>query len=87
MPIKVQGDLPAKAVIESENIFIMDETHTILSAGAGGVTKMKAPYDKKIERIFNFKYPYEYIERFELMNERKEQVRNFYEKYPLRPEV
>lgn len=69
------------------NIFIMDETHTILSAGAGGVTKMKAPYDKKIERIFNFKYPYEYIERFELMNERKEQVRNFYEKYPLRPEV
>ena len=69
------------------NIFIMDETHTVLSAGAGGVTKMKAPYDKKIERIFNFKYPYEYIERFELMNERKEQVRNFYEKYPLRPEV
>ena len=69
------------------NIFIMDETHTVLSAGAGGVTKLKAPYDKKIERIFNFKYPYEYIERFELMNERKEQVRNFYEKYPLRPEV
>ena len=69
------------------NIFIMDETHTVLSAGAGGVTKMKAPYDKKIERIFNFKYPYEYIERFEFMNERKEQVRNFYEKYPLRPEV
>ena len=69
------------------NIFIMDETHTVLSAGAGGVTKMTAPYDKKIERIFNFKYPYEYIERFELMNERKEQVRNFYEKYPLRPEV
>ena len=69
------------------NIFIMDETHTVLSAGAGGVTKMKAPYDKKIERIFNFKYPYEYIERFELMNERKEQVRNYYDKYPLRPEV
>lgn len=69
------------------NIFIMDETHTVLSAGAGGVTKLKAPYDKKIERIFNFKYPYEYIERFELMNERKEQVRNFYEKYPLWPEV
>lgn len=26
MPIKVQGDLPAKAVIEKENIFIMDDT-------------------------------------------------------------
>ncbi len=29
MPIKVQKDLPAKAVIESENIFIMDETRAI----------------------------------------------------------
>lgn len=29
MPIKVQGDLPAKAVIEQENIFIMDETRAI----------------------------------------------------------
>ena len=69
------------------NIFIMDETHTILSAGAGGVTKMKAPYDKKIERIFNFKYPYEYIERFEQMNERKEQVKEFYERFPLRQKI
>ena len=25
MPIKVQNDLPAKAIIESENIFIIDE--------------------------------------------------------------
>lgn len=29
MPIRVQSDLPAKAVIESENIFIMDETRAI----------------------------------------------------------
>jgi homoserine O-succinyltransferase len=29
MPIKVKGDLPAKAVIEQENIFIMDETRAI----------------------------------------------------------
>lgn len=29
MPIKVKGDLPAKAVIEKENIFIMDETRAI----------------------------------------------------------
>lgn len=65
------------------NIFIMDETHTILSTGAGGVTKMKDPNGKKIERIFNFKYPYEYIERFELMNERKEQVKDFYARYPV----
>lgn len=29
MPIRVKGDLPAKAVIESENIFIMDETRAL----------------------------------------------------------
>ena len=25
MPIKVQSDLPARAILESENIFVMDE--------------------------------------------------------------
>lgn len=65
------------------NVFIMDETHSILATGAGGVTKMKDPHGTKIERIFNFKFPYEYIDRFDLMNERKEQVRDFYERYPL----
>ena len=29
MPVKVKGDLPAKAVIENENIFIMDESRAI----------------------------------------------------------
>lgn len=29
MPIRVHGDLPAKAVIEKENIFIMDETRAV----------------------------------------------------------
>lgn len=66
------------------NIFIMDETHTILATGAGGVTKLKAPYSSKIERIFNFKYPYEYLERFELMSVRKKEVINFYEQYPIK---
>lgn len=65
------------------NVFIMDETHSILATGAGGVTKMKDPHGPKIERIFNFKFPYEYIDRFDLMNERKEQVKDFYERYPL----
>ena len=65
------------------NVFIMDETHSILATGAGGVTKLKDPHGSKIERIFNFKFPYEYIDRFDLMNERKEQVKDFYERYPL----
>ncbi len=29
MPLKVQSDLPAKAVVEKENIFIMDETRAL----------------------------------------------------------
>lgn len=29
MPIKVQSDLPAKAILESENIFLMDENRAI----------------------------------------------------------
>ena len=65
------------------NVFIMDETHSILATGAGGVTKLKDPHGPKIERIFNFKFPYEYIDRFDLMNERKEQVKDFYERHPL----
>ncbi len=65
------------------NVFIMDETHTILATGAGGVTKMKDPHGSKIERIFNFKFPYEYVDSFDLMNKRKEQVRDFYERYHL----
>lgn len=29
MPIKVQNDLPAKEILENENIFVMDETRSI----------------------------------------------------------
>jgi oxygen-independent coproporphyrinogen-3 oxidase len=61
------------------NIFIMDETHTIISVGAGGVTKLRAPGGGRIERIFNFKYPYEYISRFGEILDRKKQVEKFYD--------
>ena len=29
MPIKVQSDLPVRAILESENIFVMDETRAV----------------------------------------------------------
>ena len=29
MPIKVQSDLPAKGILENENIFVMDEFRAI----------------------------------------------------------
>ena len=47
------------------NVYVMDETHTILACGSGGVTKLKRNNPDYLERIFNFKYPYEYIDRFD----------------------
>ena len=29
MPIKTQNDLPAKEILENENIFVMDETRAV----------------------------------------------------------
>ena len=64
------------------NIYIMDETHSILACGASAVTKLREPGGSYIERIFNYKYPYEYISRFEEVLRRKEGILSFYEKYP-----
>jgi len=66
------------------NIYIMEEVHTILSAGAGGSTKLVTPGARhgKIERIFNYKYPTEYIDRFDTILARKEGVKQFYDQYP-----
>ncbi len=60
------------------NVYIMDETHTILACGASGVTKLREPGSTRIERIYNYKYPYEYIDRFEEIIARKEGIKNFY---------
>lgn len=65
------------------NVYIMDETHTILACGASAVTKMRQPGGDYIERIFNFKYPYEYIGRFDELMARKSGIGEFYAKYPI----
>lgn len=48
------------------NIYMMEEIHTILAVGAGAVTKLvHRPSDEQgktvIKRVFNPKYPYEYL--------------------------
>ncbi len=63
------------------NVFIMDETHTILACGASAVSKLKEPGGNNIERIFNFKYPYEYINRFDEIISRKRGIEAYYDKY------
>lgn len=61
------------------NIFVMDETHTILGCGAGAVTKLKRFGTTYLERIFNFKYAYEYIDRFDEILSRKKSICTFYD--------
>lgn len=55
------------------NIYIMEEVHSILALGAGGVSKLVFP-GGRIERSFNFKYPYEYIDRFDEVLQRKREL-------------
>lgn len=60
------------------NILIMEELTTILAAGGGASTKLINPKTGKVERIFDFKYPKEYIEGFEKMAKDKEKIVKFY---------
>ena len=65
------------------NIYMMEECHTILSVGAGAVIKLKAPHSGEIERIYNYKYPYEYIGNFQEILNRKQYISEFYSKYSI----
>ncbi|MFI3324582.1 MAG: coproporphyrinogen dehydrogenase HemZ [Clostridia bacterium] len=63
------------------NIYTMDESHTVIACGAGGVSKIVDPYSNRLERIFNFKYAYEYINRFDEIIKRKDEVISLYEQF------
>ena len=54
------------------NIYMMEEMHSILSLGAGGVTKLVA--GGKITRLSNPKYPQEYIRDIEQIKAKKREV-------------
>lgn len=62
------------------NIYIMEEVHTILSAGAGGSTKLVQPGRRhgRIRRVYNCKYPHEYLARFQDVLQAKQEVEGFY---------
>ena len=57
------------------NIYIMEEIQTIISCGAGGVTKIVGPQGE-LQRIYNYKYPAEYIKDFDTILHRKDEVIN-----------
>ncbi len=57
------------------NIYIMEEIQTIISCGAGGVSKVVGP-GGELKRVYNYKYPLEYIKDFEAILKRKDEVFN-----------
>lgn len=72
------------------NIYMMEEIHSIFAAGAGAVTKLvRYGTDKKeksvIMRLFNPKYPYEYLaeDRRSTMEKKTEE---FYNQFIFTPE-
>ncbi len=52
------------------NIYMMEELHTIVSLGGGGVSKVNLP-NGRLVRFSNPKYPKEYIERIDRVLEQK----------------
>jgi oxygen-independent coproporphyrinogen-3 oxidase len=55
------------------NIYMMEERHTIISLGGGGMNKVNLP-DGSIERFHNPKYPEEYIRDIHKVLENKEKL-------------
>lgn len=64
------------------NIYIMDEVHTILALGAGAVTKLKTVNGEDIKRVYNYKYPLEYVKDFNNIIDRKQEILSFYNTHP-----
>ena len=55
------------------NIYMMEEIHTILSLGGGGMNKVNLP-GGRLERFHNPKFPEQYIEMIESVLEDKEKM-------------
>jgi oxygen-independent coproporphyrinogen-3 oxidase len=59
------------------NIYIMDEIQTILGVGAGASTKLVGG-ESDISRVHNYKFPYEYINRFDDLMQKKSAIDDFF---------
>ncbi|MBQ1281078.1 MAG: coproporphyrinogen dehydrogenase HemZ [Oscillospiraceae bacterium] len=55
------------------NIYMMEELHTVLSVGGGGMNKVNLP-GGKIVRFHNPKYPKEYLDRLDIVLQEKEEI-------------
>ena len=59
------------------NIIMMEELQSVLSLGAGGVTKLVDPATGKITRLSNPKYPREYLDSWEKIAADKAEAAEF----------
>ncbi len=55
------------------NIYMMEEIHTILSLGGGGMNKVNLP-DGRLQRFHNPKFPEQYIEMLDSVLKQKEEL-------------
>ena len=55
------------------NIYMMEELHTILSLGGGGMNKVNLP-SGRLERFHNPKFPEQYIEKIDTVLQQKEEM-------------
>ena len=60
------------------NVYIMEENQTIIAVGAGASTKLVDRAGGRLQRIFNYKFPLEYNKHFDLMLEKKNEVKEFF---------
>lgn len=56
------------------NIYTMEEVQSIVACGAGAVSKLYNKQTGKIIRIFNYKFPYEYLNDFHIILQRKDAI-------------
>ena len=56
------------------NMVMMEELHSIIALGGGGVTKLFWPKTGKIERFANPKYPQEYLRDIDVLCQKKEDL-------------
>ena len=67
----VGWSLPGKDCLY--NIYMMEELHTILSLGGGGMNKVNLP-DGTLQRFHNPKFPEQYIEQIDSVLKQKEEL-------------
>ena len=60
------------------NIVMMEELHTVISLGGGGVTKLIEPNSGKILRLTNPKYPHDYLSAREKLAQQRGEIAAFF---------